>query len=64
MDNRVPLSVPKGHSECRAAVVQFQGPSDRGWLVGRAERQAVLEVLHERRFADEPPGAVFAKLLD
>jgi putative transposase len=29
-----------------------------------AERQAVLEVLHESRFADQPPAQVFAKLLD
>lgn len=28
------------------------------------EREAVLEVLHEPRFADQPPAQVFAKLLD
>ena len=28
------------------------------------ERQAVLEVLHEPRFADQPPAQVYAKLLD
>jgi putative transposase len=29
-----------------------------------AERQAVLEVLHEPRFSDQPPAQVYAKLLD
>jgi putative transposase len=29
-----------------------------------AERQAVLAVLHEPRFADQPPAQVYAKLLD
>jgi putative transposase len=29
-----------------------------------AERQGVLDVLHEPRFADQPPAQVFAKLLD
>ena len=29
-----------------------------------AERQAVLDVLHEPRFADQPPAQVYAKLLD
>jgi putative transposase len=29
-----------------------------------AERQAVLEVLHQARFADQPPAQVYAKLLD
>ena len=29
-----------------------------------AERQAVLSVLHEPRFADQPPAQVYAKLLD
>jgi putative transposase len=28
------------------------------------ERQAVLDVLHEPRFADQPPAQVYAKLLD
>jgi putative transposase len=28
------------------------------------ERQAVIEVLHEPRFADQPPAQVYAKLLD
>jgi putative transposase len=29
-----------------------------------AERQAVLDMLHESRFADQPPAQVYAKLLD
>jgi putative transposase len=29
-----------------------------------AERQAVMQVLHEARFADQPPAQVYAKLLD
>ena len=32
--------------------------------LSEAERQAVLEVLHEPRFADQPPAQVYAKLLD
>jgi putative transposase len=32
--------------------------------LSEAERQAVLDVLHEPRFADQPPAQVWAKLLD
>jgi putative transposase len=32
--------------------------------LSEAERQAVLDVLHEPRFADQPPAQVYAKLLD
>jgi len=32
--------------------------------LSESERQAVLEVLHEPRFADQPPAQVYAKLLD
>ena len=32
--------------------------------LSEAERQAVLEVLHQPRFADQPPAQVYAKLLD
>ena len=35
-----------------------------GRRLSDAERQAVLEVLHEPRFADQPPLQVYAKLLD
>jgi transposase InsO family protein len=32
--------------------------------LSEAERQAVLDVLHEPRFADQPPAQVWAKMLD
>jgi putative transposase len=32
--------------------------------LSEAERQAVLDMLHEPRFADQPPAQVYAKLLD
>jgi putative transposase len=32
--------------------------------LSESERQAVLDVLHEPRFADQPPAQVYAKLLD
>jgi len=32
--------------------------------LGEHERQAVLDVLHEQRFADQPPAQVYAALLD
>jgi putative transposase len=32
--------------------------------LSEAEREAVLDVLHEPRFADQPPAQVYAKLLD
>ena len=32
--------------------------------LGEDERQAVLDVLHEERFADQPPAQVYAALLD
>jgi putative transposase len=35
-----------------------------GRRLSDAERQAVMQVLHEQRFADQPPAQVYAKLLD
>ena len=32
--------------------------------LGEEERQAVLDVLHEKRFVDQPPAQVYATLLD
>lgn len=39
-----------------------RAPSAR--RLSEAERRAVLDVLHEPRFADQPPAQVYAKLLD
>ena len=42
--------------------VTVRSPSPR--RLTEAERQAVLTVLHEPRFADQPPTEIYAKLLD
>ena len=43
-------------------------PATRRGCNGRrlsdAERQIVMQVLHQPRFADQPPAQVYAKLLD
>jgi putative transposase len=48
---------PKRPARPRTRRCSARGLSER-------ERQAVLEVLHELRFADQPPAQVYAKLLD
>jgi putative transposase len=44
------------------AATNNRAPSAR--RLSEAERRAVLDVLHEPRFADQPPAQVYAKLLD
>src|SRR5690554_3892746 len=34
-----------------------------GWIILDAERQAVLDVLHEERFVDLPPAEIYGQLL-
>jgi len=48
----------------RAAKPSAASARHTGRRLSDAERQAVLEVLHEPRFADQPPAQVYAKLLD
>jgi len=44
--------------------VESKRRSTPGRALGHDERQAVVEVLHESRFVDEPPAEVYARLLD
>jgi putative transposase len=48
----------------RKAKLAASSPRRSARRLSDAERQAVLEQLHEPRFADQPPAQVYAKLLD